>query len=37
MELSGPAFGEPQILRLGHAFQSVTTHRRRRPVLPAGG
>jgi aspartyl-tRNA(Asn)/glutamyl-tRNA(Gln) amidotransferase subunit A len=36
MELSGPAFGEPQILRLGHAFQSVTTHHRRRPVLPAG-
>ena len=37
MELSGPAFGEPQILRLGHAFQSVTPHHRRRPVLPAGG
>ncbi|GAB3654390.1 amidase [Ramlibacter alkalitolerans] len=34
MELAGPAFGEPQILRLGHAFQGVTDFHLRRPKLP---
>ena len=34
LELAGPAFGEPQILRLGHAFQCVTDHHLRRPRFP---
>jgi aspartyl-tRNA(Asn)/glutamyl-tRNA(Gln) amidotransferase subunit A len=34
LELAGPAFGEPQVLRLGHAFQGVTGHHLRRPSLP---
>jgi len=35
LELAGPAFGEPQILRLGHAFQGVTDFHLHRPKLPA--
>ena len=35
LELAGPAFGEPQILRLGHAFQGVTDFHLHRPKMPA--
>jgi aspartyl-tRNA(Asn)/glutamyl-tRNA(Gln) amidotransferase subunit A len=35
MELSGPAFGEPLILRLGCAFQAATSHHLRQPALQA--
>lgn len=34
LELAGPAFGEPQILRLGHAFQGVTDFHLKAPRLP---
>jgi aspartyl-tRNA(Asn)/glutamyl-tRNA(Gln) amidotransferase subunit A len=34
LELAGPAFGEPQILRLGHAFQGATDFHLRRPRSP---
>jgi aspartyl-tRNA(Asn)/glutamyl-tRNA(Gln) amidotransferase subunit A len=34
MELSGPAFGEDRILKLGCAFQAATSHHLRQPVLP---
>lgn len=34
LELAGPAFGEPQILRLGHAFQGATDFHLRTPRFP---
>ena len=33
LELAGQAFGESQILQLGHAFQSVTDHHLKIPLL----
>ncbi len=33
LELAGPAFGEPQILQLGHAFQCATDHHLTTPML----
>jgi aspartyl-tRNA(Asn)/glutamyl-tRNA(Gln) amidotransferase subunit A len=35
MELSGPVFGEPEILKLGCAFQAATSHHLRQPAFPA--
>jgi Asp-tRNA(Asn)/Glu-tRNA(Gln) amidotransferase A subunit family amidase len=34
LHLTGKLFGEPELLLLGHAFQSKTDHHLRHPVLP---
>jgi aspartyl-tRNA(Asn)/glutamyl-tRNA(Gln) amidotransferase subunit A len=35
MELAAAPFAEETVLRLGHAFQQVTSHHLREPVFPA--